>query len=172
MLLLSHRGRLRELRPFILKKRRLRKLSSLKHTLKSVHKNTKWEWQEDGSRTRGDAHTLKSRRFPLNISKHFPCESNLAEHRLPRQVEDAPSLEVLESYLGVILDIWLWLTLPELGNLKRTLPISNTPCVQVLPESHIKISQWISLGLIGKWTKKNLSRTIWVAKMVWFALEE
>lgn len=107
------------------------------------------------------AHT-EMKEAPSGSVKTFPAR--VTEHRLPREMEDSPSLEVLERCLGVILGNWLCLTLPELGDLQRTLPTSNTLCVHELYESHIKISQWISQWFTWKWAGESLSRTIWVAK--------
>jgi len=43
-------------------------------------------------RTRGTGHTLKQRRFPLNIRKHFLTVRLTAHwHKLPRKIVDPPS---------------------------------------------------------------------------------
>jgi len=71
---LSYEERLRELGQFGLQKRRLRS------NLLNVYKYPKGGCKEDrarfisvvpSGRTRGNGHTLKHERFPLNIRKHF-----------------------------------------------------------------------------------------------------
>ncbi|KFP51476.1 hypothetical protein N323_01684, partial [Cathartes aura] len=51
-----------------------------------------------------NGHTLKHRRFPLNIRKHFfTVKVTEHWHRLPREVVESPSLEILKSRLDTVL---------------------------------------------------------------------
>ncbi|KFV87701.1 hypothetical protein N308_08816, partial [Struthio camelus australis] len=51
-----------------------------------------------------NGHKLKHRKFHLNIRKNF-FTVTVTEHwnRLPREVVESPSLEILKSHLGTIL---------------------------------------------------------------------
>ena len=53
-----------------------------------------------GSRTRGNGHKLKRRKFCTNVCKNF-FTVRVMEHwnRLPRAVVDSPSLEIFKTYL-------------------------------------------------------------------------
>ena len=59
------------------------------------------------ARTRGHGHTVKHRRFPLNIRKHF-FTVRVTEHwhRLPREAVESP-LEILKCCLGNRLSVAL-----------------------------------------------------------------
>ncbi|KAK4824715.1 hypothetical protein QYF61_017941 [Mycteria americana] len=53
-------------------------------------------------RTRGNRHKPKHRRFPLNIRKHFfTVRMTKHWHRLPREVAEPPSLDILKSHLDM-----------------------------------------------------------------------
>jgi len=99
--------RLRELGLFSLEKRMPRE------DLINVCKYLKGGCEEDGARffsavprnrTRGNGHTLRHRRFHLNMRKNF-FTVRVTEHwnRLLRQVVESPSLETFKSHLDTIL---------------------------------------------------------------------
>ena len=80
-------------------------------------------------RTRGNRHRQRHRRVLLNIRKHF-FTGRVTEHwhRLPREVAETSSLEILKSWLGMVLDNgcrWPYLRLligPD--HLQRSFPTS------------------------------------------------
>jgi len=83
----------------------------------SVHKYLKGKRKDDGARlfsvepsdrTRGSGYQLKHRKFPLNIGKHF-FTVRVTEHwhRLPREVVESQSLEILKAHLDMVLGHWL-----------------------------------------------------------------
>lgn len=61
------------------------------------------------SRIRSKGHRLEQRRFHLNMRKNFST-LGLTEHynRLPKEVLESPSLEILISCLNVIVCNLLW----------------------------------------------------------------
>ena len=101
---LSYEDRLRELELFSLKKRRLQgdliaALECLKGTYK---KDAEQLFSRDYSnRTRGNSFKLKEGRCRVDIrNKIFTRRVVRHWNRLPREVVDAPSLEVFKARLG------------------------------------------------------------------------
>ena len=79
----------------------------------NAYKYLKGGCQEDGARlfpvvpsdwTRGNRHKPKHGRFRLNMRKNFfPLRVTEPWHRLPRDVVESPSLEVLNTHLDKVL---------------------------------------------------------------------
>lgn len=58
------------------------------------------------ARTRGDGHTLKYWRFPLNIRKYFFIVRVTQQwHRLSKQPVDSPSLKIFKTHVDMVLGI-------------------------------------------------------------------
>ncbi|KAK4816073.1 hypothetical protein QYF61_011297, partial [Mycteria americana] len=90
---LRHEERLRDLGLFSLENSRLRGgISSMRVQRGRSQAIFKW----------CPGHTVKHRRFPLNIRKHF-FTVRVTEHwhRLPREVVESPSLEMFKSHLDM-----------------------------------------------------------------------
>ncbi|PKU34236.1 hypothetical protein llap_15459 [Limosa lapponica baueri] len=121
---LSYEDRLRELGLFSLEERRLQ------GDLVAAFQYLKGAYRRDGEgpfirecsdRTRGNGFKLKEGRFRLGIrKKFFPVRAVRHRNRLPREVVDAPSLEVFKARLDGDLSnlVWWEVSLPMAGALE------------------------------------------------------
>ncbi|KAK4830246.1 LOW QUALITY PROTEIN: hypothetical protein QYF61_009313 [Mycteria americana] len=95
--------------PLIVEKRRL------KGDIINVYNYLKGGCKEDRARlfsvvpgTKSNGHKLKHKRFCLNIRKHFfTVRATERWHRLPREVEESPSLEIFTNCLDMVLGNWI-----------------------------------------------------------------
>jgi len=81
-------------------------------------------------RTRGNRHKLKQRKFQLKMRKNFfPLRVTEPWPRMPREVEESPSLEIFQTRPDAVLCSLLWVTLLQQGfgldDPQRSLPTPN-----------------------------------------------
>ncbi|KAK4805314.1 hypothetical protein QYF61_018061 [Mycteria americana] len=121
---LFYEDRLRELGLFSLEKRRLRgDLIAAFQYLQRLYKQAGEGLftRAHSDRTRGNGFKLKEGRFRLDVRKTF-LTMRMVRHwkRLPREVADAPSLEVFKVRLDGALSnlVWWKVSLPTAGGLE------------------------------------------------------
>ena len=107
------RDRLRELGLFSLERRWLQgDLIAAFQYLKGAYKQERNQLftRVDNGRSRGNGFKLKDGRFRLDIRGNFFTKRvmNRCWNRLPREVMDAPSLEVFKASLSGALDSLVW----------------------------------------------------------------
>ncbi|KAK4823610.1 hypothetical protein QYF61_004213 [Mycteria americana] len=117
---LSCEERLRELGPFSLENRSLGGILLMyinnRRECASRMDPGSFQW------TRGNGHKQKHRRFCLNTRKHFFTVWVTEHlHRLPREVVESPSLEMLKSCLAMVLGNWLYRGLDHAGTISMEL---------------------------------------------------
>ena len=74
----------------------------------NVCKRLKAQCEEEGARLFNAQNETKRRRFPLNIRKHFfTVKVTERWHRLLREVEESPTLEIFKRLLDMVVGNWL-----------------------------------------------------------------
>lgn len=100
-----------------------------------------------GSRMRGSRYKLNHRKFYLNMRKNFLTVMVIERrNRLPREVVDSPSLEILKSCIGTVLSNVVGETLLGQGGWARWPP--------VVPSS---LNRSVSLWFYLDWFKSMMN---------------